>query len=240
MIMNMNPLVEWEKFRVGVGAENGDRQLTTTNRNWEQRLGNRKRTTSGTLKIGTTYTLQNWISADDFSNVGAINLDGHVFQATGTTPTTWTNSSVVEEHGTERFRLIPPNWVNLYLAFMGSHASEPNDGTASVYIYMYKKHGPAQYVGDYNLVVGDMDVVRYPYAPYDGVSLKNWVNTITLVAEQWIQTPDIIASGTNEGVAMLRIPTFGFYGILVEVDAVSAGITLDVLVSGSPHALGPA
>ena len=246
-MQTINTQQEWEKFRVGIGSENGDRQLTTTNKNWDQRLGNRKRTTSGTLKIGTKYTLQNWITDDDFSNVGGTNIDGNVFVPTRSgaaavaTPTKWTNSSVLEEWGTERYRDIPPNAVNIFLAFMGAHASDPNDGTASVYIYMYRKRGPAQLVGDYDLIVGDQDVIRYPYAPYEGVLLKNWVDTITINGTSpWIQTPNIIGSAAAEGIAMLRIPTFGYAGILVEVDAVSSGITLDVLMSSSPQELGPA
>jgi len=51
--------------------------------------------TSGTLTIGKAYRINNWISADDFTNVGGANVDGTEFVATGTTPTTWTNSSTV-------------------------------------------------------------------------------------------------------------------------------------------------
>jgi len=56
--------------------------------------------TSGTLTIGKRYRLKDWITADDFTNVGAAsNADGVEFTATGTTPTTWTNSSVVVQIG---------------------------------------------------------------------------------------------------------------------------------------------
>jgi len=56
--------------------------------------------TSGTLTIGKTYRLTDWITNDDFTNVGAAsNADGVEFVATGTTPTTWTNSSVVTTIG---------------------------------------------------------------------------------------------------------------------------------------------
>ena len=53
-------------------------------------------TTSGSLVSGDAYRLTDWITADDFTNVGAgSNADGVEFLATGTTPTTWTNSSIV-------------------------------------------------------------------------------------------------------------------------------------------------
>lgn len=52
--------------------------------------------TSGTLVVGNEYLIIDHISSDDFTNVGAAsNADGVTFTATGTTPTTWTNSSTV-------------------------------------------------------------------------------------------------------------------------------------------------
>ncbi len=58
--------------------------------------------TSGTITSGKRYELVDFIAGDDFTNVGAgSNADGVVFVATGTTPTTWTNSSVVSEITTD-------------------------------------------------------------------------------------------------------------------------------------------
>lgn len=56
--------------------------------------------TSGTLTISTEYTINKFISSDDFANVGGTNVTGNTFTATGTTPTTWTNKSVVSETDT--------------------------------------------------------------------------------------------------------------------------------------------
>ena len=49
--------------------------------------------------MGKAYRITDWITADDFTNVGGTNADGNEFVATGTTPTTWTNSSVVVRIG---------------------------------------------------------------------------------------------------------------------------------------------
>ena len=50
---------------------------------------------SGTLIVGNYYTIVDYLG-DDFTNVGASsNANGITFQATGTTPTTWTNGSVL-------------------------------------------------------------------------------------------------------------------------------------------------
>lgn len=50
--------------------------------------------TSGNLVVGKKYRIRSFASGDDFTNVGAAsNATGVEFVATGTTPTTWTNSS---------------------------------------------------------------------------------------------------------------------------------------------------
>ena len=58
----------------------------------------------GGLIIGETYTITNYISSDDFSNIanvqsGVINETGCVFIATGQTPTVWSNSSELTSDG---------------------------------------------------------------------------------------------------------------------------------------------
>ena len=55
--------------------------------------------TSGTLTVGKRYRIVDWITTDDFTNIGGTNEDGNEFTATGTTPTTWTNSSTVVQIG---------------------------------------------------------------------------------------------------------------------------------------------
>ena len=54
---------------------------------------------SGTLIIGKKYQIIVFQAGDDFSNIGATNANGNIFVATGTTPTTWTNGSTVNEYG---------------------------------------------------------------------------------------------------------------------------------------------
>lgn len=50
--------------------------------------------TSGTLTIGVLYLIEQLQDGDDFSNVGYV-TDGTPFEATGTTPTIWDNSTQV-------------------------------------------------------------------------------------------------------------------------------------------------
>lgn len=54
------------------------------------------RLNSGPLVIGKTYFIASYVAGDDFSNVGAaLNEEGVTFVATGTTPTEWTNLSIL-------------------------------------------------------------------------------------------------------------------------------------------------
>jgi hypothetical protein len=56
--------------------------------------------TSGSLIVGVRYRITTYNASDDFTNVGAAsNATGVEFIATGTTPTTWTASSVLTNLG---------------------------------------------------------------------------------------------------------------------------------------------
>ena len=55
--------------------------------------------TSGSLVIGKQYAIDTFVAGDDFTNVGGTNVTGNEFIATGTTPTTWTNSSSLRHIG---------------------------------------------------------------------------------------------------------------------------------------------
>lgn len=54
--------------------------------------------TSGSLVVGSRYRITSYLGSDDFANVGAAsNADDVEFTATGTTPTVWSNSSILQE-----------------------------------------------------------------------------------------------------------------------------------------------
>lgn len=62
--------------------------------------GSRTVATSGTLVVGKRYIISSYVAGDSFTNVGAAaNATGQVFTATGTTPTTWTNSTQIMRLG---------------------------------------------------------------------------------------------------------------------------------------------
>jgi hypothetical protein len=54
--------------------------------------------TSGTLVASTRYTITNFVSGDNFTNVGApSNATGITFTATGTTPANWSHGSSLQQ-----------------------------------------------------------------------------------------------------------------------------------------------
>jgi hypothetical protein len=65
--------------------------------------------TSGSLIIGQNYTMLDYKSPDDFSNVGGSNVDGVSFVATGTTPTNWTNGSILIQGAIYSLNKTTPN-----------------------------------------------------------------------------------------------------------------------------------
>jgi hypothetical protein len=67
--------------------------------NYADKWGSQTVLTSGTLTVGKRYRIDDWITDDDFTNVGGANVDGTEFVATGTTPTHWAHSSTVRETG---------------------------------------------------------------------------------------------------------------------------------------------
>jgi len=98
-------------------------------------VGLSQRLTSGTLTPGKWYKIVNYVSDDDFTNVGAPqNATGQWFCATGTTPTTWTNGSTLESEYMGGF------WVDMYLCSSpdatATSAGSVCDGTAGKRAYV--------------------------------------------------------------------------------------------------------
>jgi hypothetical protein len=50
---------------------------------------------AGPLITGSTYYIALYEATDDFANVGGTNVTGNIFVASGTTPTTYTNASIL-------------------------------------------------------------------------------------------------------------------------------------------------
>jgi hypothetical protein len=78
--------------------------------------------TSGSLIVGQTYRILNYISGDDFTNVGASsNTNDVFFVATGTTPANWSNISELEYNmGTPTVRVLENTIGAIWFIYSGT------------------------------------------------------------------------------------------------------------------------
>lgn len=86
--------------------------------------------TSGTLTIGKIYKIVDFQAGDDFTNVGATtNATGEIFEATGTTPTTWSNSSELRVPA-----VIDLDFYNCYVQGNGAESYRYKDAQNLAYM----------------------------------------------------------------------------------------------------------
>jgi hypothetical protein len=152
------------------------------------------------------------VAAADSSTLGATNSD-------------WGQRKAYS-HGQE----IPSGTEAVLISLIGNHATDPDDGTCSVRFYMYRNGGPAQLVGTYAFVFGDLRCNLKPRDSTQQGAKSKWAESATLTSQNWISTPLIVGSGTDTCV-MLKIPTYGFAYITAEVTAITASHTVDILMS---------
>lgn len=76
------------------GIESGMIAYNTSAADFTTALENISKT-SGLLISGAKYTIVSFETGDDFANLSGTNVTGNVFTASGTTPTVWTNGSVL-------------------------------------------------------------------------------------------------------------------------------------------------
>lgn len=79
--------------------------------------------TSGTLVSGAKYKIVTFVTGDNFSNLSATNVTGNVFTASGTTPTTWTNGSVLSPVAASNVAVVREAEGQYLIAFQGDMAN---------------------------------------------------------------------------------------------------------------------
>jgi hypothetical protein len=101
--------------------------------------------TSGTVTSGKRYKITSFVSGDDFTNIGATaNATGAVFTASGTTPTTWTNSSTLVEVTTDLAYNADETAIQTALNLLATVAAAGNvtvDGDWPVFIIQFNSAG---------------------------------------------------------------------------------------------------
>jgi hypothetical protein len=168
------------------------------------------------MQAGWQYVRQEVAAADSTNLLGGSNSD-------------WGNREA-------RGRGIPilPGTRGIVLAFIGDHATNPNNGTASVKVSLYRSGGPAQAVQSFDLTVGNQLANYKPTGTTKSTTAK-WVDTIipsvATPSNYWLAEP-MIFGGLADNVAAIGVKTYGAAFITVEVTALGSGIILDVLMSG--------
>jgi len=173
--------------------------------------------TSGTLVVGKTYQIITFVAGDSFTNVGAgSNASSVIFIASGTTPTTWTNSSILQEITTSLAYNITPaalqtalnatNWMN---TAGGCTVTSTDTGTYEVQFVSnglqstmtgYGGFTPACSVSIYAVVAGSssipalqiIEIDAIPYAQTQTwTSLPSAAATVTLIAAGSGSAPNV-------------------------------------------------
>ena len=140
-----------------------------------------------------------------------------------------TNSDWGYREVNSRGHYIPSGTKALLFSFIGNHATDPDDGTAQVKFSIYMAGGVAHAVGTYNLVFGDLRCNFKPRRTTATAAKSKYAENITQVSENWIATPLISCTGTDT-CALIALKTYCAAFITAEILAVSAGITVDVLM----------
>lgn len=104
-------------------------------------IGYNARLTSGTLTSGSKYRILNWISNDDFTNVGGTNADNTEFTASGTTPTHWVHGSMLSPIPTSGTNIQTRQKFGLWrFAIPIAETNSPTDDSATRNTRFFDKH----------------------------------------------------------------------------------------------------
>ena len=187
------------------GNINGVKKYTALLTETTMQMGNEILYFNYALIVGETYTISDYVSGDDFSNIanvitGTINETGCVFVATGTQPNVWTNLSEIFSDGgliineLENTLGFVVEWVNsspgTYIAYDPSEvASFPGEKTTvsvgiktsqwgEQYVIPFTEIATVSYAED-SLILNMIDMSGAPFLSYPG-ALKYTPVTINI------------------------------------------------------------
>ena len=172
------------------------------------RWGSQTVITSGTLVTGKTYSIDTYVSGDDFTNVGGTNVSGAVFIATGTTPTTWTNSSSLRRVGAT-LALLPegmqPAPGQCLDEANGNHGLQPPSGSSLVrpmstfelrYTNTWTGSGLAQYIGGAQDILPDGAYITEIIGVITGATVEDIIIGDGSDTDRWVTITTGLATGT--------------------------------------------
>lgn len=149
--------------------------------------------TSGSLVVGTEYVIGLFVAGDDFTNVGAFsNASGQRFLATGTTPTTWTNSSILRAQNVKSYDLTDGSEITLN----NVHSTAGNKGHG-VKWYSFDGVDDGMNLGDddaFDFGTGDFTYV------FRGTMTKDASDFSRLVSKLSTSGYEIYVNGSNNNI----------------------------------------
>lgn len=135
--------------------------------------------TSGLLTIGEEYTILDFNTGDNFSNVatvisGVINTTGCVFTATGTTPTVYSNGSTLAYYQSQKATITQLGGLpKVYKALLTQTGTSAPVATVLVNTLSGTPVWTRLGVGNYNLTLVGEFITDKTYIPNFGTSVGN-------------------------------------------------------------------
>lgn len=195
--------------------------------------GSQTEQTSGTLTAGKRYRINNWITDDDFTNVGGTNEDGNEFIATGTTPTKWTNSSTVVPAGAtldlepEGIQPAPGQWLDSSSNKL--HAMQPATGSSLIrkkdtfevrWTNTWAGTHEAQYIGGVNQAVLPANCyIESIIGVVSGATVEDIIIGDGSDTDRWVAATTGLAAGTTSFTIANHISDGTNYKLVVDPDA---------------------
>jgi hypothetical protein len=194
--------------------------------------------TSGTLLAGQEYTIDTFVAGDDFSNIatvvsGTINTTGCIFVATGTTPTTWTNSSSLRATGAtlilepEGIQPAPGQWLDS--SSNNLHALQPATGSSLTrskrdftikWTNTWAGTHEAQYIGGVNQAVLPANCyIESIIGVITGATIEDIIIGDGSDTDRWVAATTGLAAGTVSFTLANRISDGTNYKLVVDPDA---------------------
>lgn len=124
---------------------------------------------------------------------------------------------------------VPYGMQGILLAFIGDHASDPNDLVAVANLWAYRSRGFGQMVGTYTLTVGNLAISQEPWDLGETNATAKYIDSIVESDPQWLSTPKILARADH--AAIMGITTYDFTTWAIEFSSVGVGLSVATLAA---------
>lgn len=124
---------------------------------------------------------------------------------------------------------VPPGMQGILIAFVGDHATDPNNLTAVANLWAYRSRGFGQMVGTYTLTVGNLGISKEPWDLGEVNATAKYVDSIVESDPNWLATPKIL--GKANQCAVMGIKTYDYTTWVIEFSAIDAGLSVAAMAA---------